>query len=172
MGPRWWYRLIAFKTLLSSNSKPIPVSKRRQKIIVTFPTISLIHGQIISVVYHYDSSGMPSAASFPPHFGMISENIDPQLENIGMNLEQQLVLHQEEIYGSLPSLMPFPPGSLGYWPAEQQQISHQLLPAGYCPPPHHHMQQQQQCANPPVGNGEMAPMTVFFSTPFPYQLST
>ncbi|KZS04492.1 uncharacterized protein LOC116925177 [Daphnia magna] len=123
-------------------------------------------------VYHYDSSGMPSAASFPPHFGMISENIDPQLENIGMNLEQQLVLHQEEIYGSLPSLMPFPPGSLGYWPAEQQQISHQLLPAGYCPPPHHHMQQQQQCANPPVANGEMAPMTVFFSTPFPYQLST
>lgn len=124
-------------------------------------------------MYHYDPSGMPSAASFPPHFGMISENIDQQLENVGGNLEQ-LVIHQEDNYGSLPSLMPIPPGSLGYWQAEQQQMAHHLLQSGYCPPPppHHHMQQQQQCANPPVVNGEMAPMTVFFSTPFPYQLSS
>ena len=122
-------------------------------------------------MYHYDPSGIPPTPSFPPHFGMVGENIDQQLENVGMNLEQQLVLHQEESYGSLPSLMPIPNGSLGYWPAEQQQIPHHLLPAGFCPPPppHHHM--QQQCANPPEINGEMTPMTVFFSSPFPYQLS-
>lgn len=123
-------------------------------------------------MYHYDPSGIPPTASFPPQFGMVGENIDQQLENVGMNLEQQLVLHQEDGYGSsLPSLMQIPTGSLGYWPAEQQQIPHHLLPTGFCPPPpppHHHMQ-QQQCANSPVINaGEMTPMTVFFSSPFPY----
>ncbi|EFX89797.1 ovarian tumor-like protein [Daphnia pulex] len=124
------------------------------------------------MMYHYDPSGIPPTASFPPQFGMVGENIDQQLENVGMNLEQQLVLHQDDGYGSsLPSLMQIPTGSLGYWPAEQQQIPHHLLPTGFCPPPpppHHHMQ-QQQCGNPPVINaGEMTPMTVFFSSPFPY----
>ena len=133
-------------------------------------------------MYHYDPSvmpsAMPSAAPFAPHhFGMMSEGINQHLENIGISLEQQLVLHQTEssFDGPLPpSLMPIPPGPLGYWPAEQQQIPHHLLSAGFCPPPpppHHHMQQQQQCPNPPVINGEMTPMAVFFSPPFPYQLS-
>lgn len=126
-------------------------------------------------MYHYDPSNMPSGTSFASHFGLVGEGIDQQLENVGMSLEQQLVLHQTEnnFEGSMPSLMPIPPGSLGYWQAEQQQIPHHLLQAGFCPPPppHHHMPQQQQCPNPSVINGEMAPMAVFFSPPYPYQLS-
>lgn len=124
-------------------------------------------------MYHYDPSTMPTG-TFSSHYGLVGETIDQQLENINMSLEQQLILHQNSdgsFDSSLPSVMSVPPSPLAYWPSEQQPIPHHLIPAGFCPPPSHHHIQQQQCPNPPVMNGEMAPMTVFFTPPFPYQLN-
>lgn len=131
------------------------------------------------MLYQYDPSGIQPGAQFAPqHFGVI-ETPEQAFDNMTMSLDHQLVLHQTEnsYESTIQSLnmLPLPQGSVGYWPAEQQQLPHHMLPgSGFCPP-HHHMQQPQQaqCTSnpPPIVNGDLGPMTVFFTPPFPYPLS-
>lgn len=126
-------------------------------------------------MYHYDT-GIPNPAAFAPQqFGVV-ETSEQALDNLTVSLDHQLVFHENSYENPIPpvNMMPIPQGSVGYWQADQQQHPHHMLPAaGFCPP-HHHMQQpQQQCPPnpPPIVNGDLGPMTVFFSPPFPYSVT-
>lgn len=113
---------------------------------------------------------------FSSHFGVVGDGVEQQIDNVSLSLEQQLVLHQAEgnFESSVPpmNMIPVSSATLGYWPADQQPLQHPMLPAGFCPPPppppHHLPPQAQQCPNPSLINGDIAPMTVFFSPPYPY----
>lgn len=114
---------------------------------------------ILTVMY-FDPSTNPQS------YGQQISFVGPEMEqsNDNMNLSMDQVLHDESLSvdrssfeAQGPNFSPVSPH--GYWTAEQPQV----MPGGFCPP--------LAYQNSQVVNGEMGPMTLYFSPPYPYPVN-
>ena len=152
------------------------------------------------VMYHFDPSGAPPAQFPPLPFSLSMHDMDQiqeqqqqqqQQQNNIMSLEQQLLLHHRAMESStdvnrcigfdvsVPFNMQMPNQYWGGQNEQQQQQQLAALPTSLYPnpppppplPPLHHRPQQTNQQHNSAFNGEMGPMTIFFSPPYPYQVS-
>jgi len=120
----------------------------------------LTNSFFVSTVLYFDPT--TNSQSYGQQISFVAPEMEQSNDNINISVEQ--VLHDESLSADRSSFEAqgpnFPVVSpLGYWTAEQPQV----IPGGFCP--------QVAYQNSQMVNGEMGPMTLYFSPPYPYPVN-